>query len=125
MLGTGEGHADMPACFRMCGQHVLQQVLRVIQAGGQRSGRARRLPQRQVVVEQGQRTGIEGHEQPEAGHQADPGVQGGERAQVLRAELHAIDLIARRRPCAAARAHRNRPPRCRPGPARHIPRGGN
>ncbi|MNT03132.1 hypothetical protein D3C72_1376520 [compost metagenome] len=83
MIGAREGHADVAARLRVRGQHVVEQVLRVIQAGGQCGCRARRLPQRKVVVEQGQRAGIERHEQPETGDQADPGVQSGERAQRL------------------------------------------
>ncbi|MNW02606.1 hypothetical protein D3C71_1984190 [compost metagenome] len=83
MIGAREGHADVATRFRMRGQNIVEQVLGVIQAGRQCGCRARRLPQREVVVEQGQCAGIERHEQPEAGDQADPGVQGGERAQGL------------------------------------------
>ncbi|VUL91492.1 hypothetical protein PGKDCPLP_01839 [Stenotrophomonas maltophilia] len=125
VFGAGEGHADVAARFRMRGKHVLQQVLRVVQAGGECGGCTGRLPQRQVVVEQGQRTRVEGHEQAEAGNQADPGVQGGERAQRLRTELHGKGLIAPRRSGAAAQARRSRWRRCHPAPATHAARCGN
>src|SRR3546814_4870238 len=83
-------------------QHAVEQPLRFVQWLHRLFGDRARLPRRQVMVEHGDRTGVEGDEQGETGDQAGPGVHRGERTQRSGSQLH---LIAPSRARARSEEH--------------------